>query len=58
MPSFLHFCCPFVAQIIDMNSYTVDSQSITDCMIDFASESNPLDSTKTNIFITACKPPT
>lgn len=40
MPSFLHFCCPFVAQIIDMNSYTVDSQSITDCMIDFASESS------------------
>ena len=40
MPSFLHFCCPFVAHIIDMNSYTIDSQSITGCMIDFASESS------------------
>ena len=40
MPSFLHFCCLFVAQIIDKNSYTIDSQSITDRMIDFASESS------------------
>lgn len=40
MPSFLHFCCPFVAQIIDINSYAIDSQCITDCMIDFASESS------------------
>ena len=40
MPSFLHFCCPFVAQIIDMNSYNIDSQSITDFMIDFAWESS------------------
>ena len=38
MPSFLHFCCLFVAQIIDVNSYIIDKQSITDCMIDFALE--------------------
>ena len=38
MPSFLHFCCLFVAQIIDINSYTIDSQSITGCMIDFGQE--------------------
>lgn len=38
MPSFLHFCCMFVAQIIDMNSYTIDNLSITGCMIDFAWE--------------------
>ena len=40
MPSFLHFCCLFVAQIIDINSYTIDSQSITDRMIDFFMESS------------------
>lgn len=42
MPSFLHFCCPFVAQIIDMNSYTIEKQSITGYMIDFASASDPI----------------
>ena len=45
MPSFLHFCCLFVAQIIDINSYTIDSQSITDRMIDFASVNRPSDHT-------------
>lgn len=40
MPSFLHFCCLFVAQIIDINSYTIDSQSITGCMIDLGQESS------------------
>lgn len=42
MPSFLHFCCLFVASIIYINSYIFDSQSITDSIIDFALESSSI----------------